>query len=154
MGPNAASQRATSLVLDTAAAWLSGGRLFTDGWAGSTLKSPAPSCMLQRGRPDLVILNPLVLCSGGVELELIETLQQDDDPVPLILIVDDLEALAAARQMRIAFRDFLLKPVSAVSEFAIYYSSSRARLHNASYDFELRGQPEPQGAWWVARKQR
>jgi len=68
--------------------------------------------MLQRGRPDLVILNPLVLCSGGVELELIETLQQDDDPVPLILIVDDLEALAAARQMRIAFRDFLLKPFS------------------------------------------
>ncbi len=68
--------------------------------------------LVQDERPDLVILNPLVLCSGGVELELIETLQREDDPIPLILIVDDLEALADARQMRIPFRDFLLEPFS------------------------------------------
>ena len=44
--------------------------------------------------------------------------------------------------------DFLLKPKSAVSEFAIYYSP---RLINASYDFELRGQPEPKAAWWMSQ---
>ena len=36
--------------------------------------------------------------------------------------------------------DFLVKSKSAVSEFAIYFSP---RLHNASYDFELNGQPLP-----------
>lgn len=61
-------------------------------------------------RPDLVVLNPLVLCAGGVELELLEGLQRDDDPVPVILLVDDLQALGEARQMRIPFRDFVLKP--------------------------------------------
>lgn len=91
--------------------------------------------MVQSARPDLVILNPLVLCSGGVELELIETLQQDDDPVPLILIVDDLEALADARQMRIAFRDFLLKPFSPVecvhrAELALQNKSRFRGLHS------------------------
>lgn len=64
-------------------------------------------------RPDVVVLNPLVLCAGGVELELLENLQRDDDPVPVILLVDDLQALADARQMRIPFRDFVLKPYSA-----------------------------------------
>lgn len=63
-------------------------------------------------RPDLVVLNPLVLCAGGVEIELLEGLQRDDDPVPVILLVDDLQALAEARQMRIPFRDFVLKPAS------------------------------------------
>lgn len=63
-------------------------------------------------RPDLVVLNPLVLCAGGVELELLEGLQRDDDPVPVILLVDDLQALGDARQMRIPFRDFVLKPAS------------------------------------------
>ena len=46
--------------------------------------------------------------------------------------------------------DFLLKPASAVSEFAIYYSS-KLRLHKNSYDFELPGQPLPSGAWWTER---
>ena len=40
---------------------------------------------------------------------------------------------------------FLVKAKSAVSEFAIYYSP---RLINASFDFELRGQPEPPDTWW------
>ena len=44
--------------------------------------------------------------------------------------------------------DFLVKSKSAVSEFAIYFSP---RLHNASYDFELNGQPLPVDAWWTSR---
>lgn len=63
-------------------------------------------------RPDLVVLNPLVLCPGGVELELLEGLQREDDPVPVVLIVDDLQVLADAHQMRIPFRDFVLKPLT------------------------------------------
>ncbi len=69
--------------------------------------------ILGRIRPDVVVLNPLVLCAGGVELELLENLQRDDDPVPVILLVDDLGVLAEARQMRLPFRDFVLKPYSA-----------------------------------------
>ncbi|MBL8749605.1 MAG: diguanylate cyclase [Planctomycetes bacterium] len=64
-------------------------------------------------RPDVVVLNPLVLCAGGVELELLESLQRDDDPIPVVLVVDDLQALADAQQMRIPFRDFVLKPLTA-----------------------------------------
>jgi two-component system, cell cycle response regulator len=65
-------------------------------------------------RTDLVLLNPLVLCAGGVEIELLESLQRgatnDEDPVPVILLVDDLQALAEARHLRLPFRDFVLKP--------------------------------------------
>lgn len=63
-------------------------------------------------RPDVVLLNPLVLCAGGVELELLEGLQREDDPVPVILLVEDLQALANARHARVPFRDFVLKPSS------------------------------------------
>jgi len=61
-------------------------------------------------RPDVVLLNPLVLCEGGVELELLERLQSDEDPIPVILLVDDLASLADARDLRVPFRDFVLKP--------------------------------------------
>ena len=39
--------------------------------------------------------------------------------------------------------DFLLKPASSVSEFALYFNP---RLVNHSFDFELEGQPEPEWA--------
>jgi diguanylate cyclase (GGDEF)-like protein len=63
-------------------------------------------------RPAVVVLNPLVLCAGGVELELLEDLQRADDPVPVILLVDDLRALADARDLKVPFRDFVLKPMA------------------------------------------
>ncbi len=68
--------------------------------------------LLAEVRPDIVLLNPLVLAADGVELELLEGLQREDDVVPVILLVDDLQALAEARHMRIPFRDFALKPCS------------------------------------------
>lgn len=70
--------------------------------------------ILGKFRPDLVVLNPLVLVPGGVELELLEGLQRDEDPVPVLLLVEDLAALAEARQMRIPFRDFLLQPYAPI----------------------------------------
>ena len=63
-------------------------------------------------RPDVVLLNPLVLCEDGVETELLERIQTADDPIPVILLVDDLAALADARNLHVPFRDFVLKPCS------------------------------------------
>lgn len=63
-------------------------------------------------RPDVILLNPLVLCEDGVELELLERLMPDDDPIPVILLVDDLSKLAEARKSQVPFRDFLLRPYS------------------------------------------
>lgn len=68
--------------------------------------------ILGKLRPDVVVLNPLVFSADGVELELLEGLQREDDPVPVILLVEDLGMLAEAKQMRIPFRDFVLKPYS------------------------------------------
>ncbi len=61
-------------------------------------------------RPDVVLLNPLALCANGVELELVEQLQEDDDPIPVILLVENLAALSDARSLQVPFRDFLLRP--------------------------------------------
>lgn len=65
-----------------------------------------------RKRPDVVLMNPLAACEGSVELELLEHLQEDEDPVPVILLVDDLGELGAARDLQVPFRDFVLKPCS------------------------------------------
>ena len=89
--------------------------------------------MVSQARPDLVVLNPLVLCAGGVELELLEGLQGEhgEDVVPVLLLVDDLKALAEARQAKLPFRDFVLKPCSPAEclqrvEFAL---QTRSRIH-------------------------
>ena len=68
--------------------------------------------LLRELRPETVLLNPLVLCQDGVELELLTSLQREEDPVPVILLVDDLRILSEARSLRVPFRDFVLKPCS------------------------------------------
>jgi len=85
-------------------------------------------------RPEVVLLNPLVLCAGGVELELLESLQRDDDPVPVILLLDDLQALAEARHLKVPFRDFVLKPAAAAEclyrvELALLTRTNLKNLH-------------------------
>jgi diguanylate cyclase (GGDEF)-like protein len=85
-------------------------------------------------RPDVVLLNPLVLCAGGVELELLESLQRDDDPVPVLLMLDDLAALTEARHLRVPFRDFVLKPAAPAEcayriEIALQTRASIVNLH-------------------------
>ncbi len=77
--------------------------------AGSLAES---SRLLAEARPDAAVLNPLVLASGGVELELLANLQRDDDPVPVILLVEDLAAIEAARQLQLPLLDFLIRPHS------------------------------------------
>jgi diguanylate cyclase (GGDEF)-like protein len=68
--------------------------------------------VLESMRPDAVVLNPLALVSSGVELEMLQALQRDDDPVPVLLLVDDLGVLDEARQWKLPIRDFLRKPAA------------------------------------------
>lgn len=70
------------------------------------------SRLLGEARPDVVILNPLVLTTGGVELELVQGLQSEDDPVPVILLVEDLGTLEEAQKLELPFLDFLIRPHS------------------------------------------
>lgn len=63
-----------------------------------------------QGRPDVVLMNALAACEGGAELDLLEQIQADDDPIPVILLVDDLAELREARKAKLPFRDFVLKP--------------------------------------------
>jgi diguanylate cyclase (GGDEF)-like protein len=97
--------------------------------------------LVAQTRPDVVVLNPLVLCAGGIELELLEGLQRDDDPVPVILLVDDLRMLADARQTKIPFRDFVLKPYSAAEcvhrvELALLTRTKIRALHVRTQQLE------------------
>ena len=64
-------------------------------------------------RPDVVLLHPLVLCEGSVEFEFVESLQAPDDPVPVIVLVPDLGALADVRRLALPIRDFVLMPARA-----------------------------------------
>lgn len=74
--------------------------------------SLAETCeLVARVRPDIIALNPLALVAGGVELELLEQLQFEEDPIPVLFFVDDLQVLSEARQWRLPLRDFLHKPV-------------------------------------------
>jgi diguanylate cyclase (GGDEF)-like protein len=68
--------------------------------------------VLAKSRPGLIILNPLVLQPGSIELELLEDLQRDGDPVPVIMLIDRLETAYAAARSPIAIRDFITKPFS------------------------------------------
>ncbi|MFY9345319.1 MAG: diguanylate cyclase [Planctomycetota bacterium] len=97
--------------------------------------------LCEQARPDAVVLNPLVLCAGGVELELLASLQRDDDPVPVILMIDDLQALAEAQQLRLPFRDFVLKPVGTAEcvhrvELALRTQQSLRQLHHRARALE------------------
>jgi diguanylate cyclase (GGDEF)-like protein len=66
---------------------------------------------LQQRPPDLVVLNPLALRAGTVEFEMLEKVNKQGLPVPVILLVDRPQALLDARQISLPLRDFVMKPV-------------------------------------------
>ena len=68
--------------------------------------------ILARIRPSLIVLNPLVLQPGSVELEVLEDLQREDDPIPVIMLVENLDAVYTAARSRLPIRDFITKPYS------------------------------------------
>jgi two-component system cell cycle response regulator len=69
--------------------------------------------VLEQDRPDAVVLSPIGLLRGSVEIELLEGLQSDEDPLPVLVLVDDLAALADVRQWRLPLRDFVRRPLTA-----------------------------------------
>ena len=97
--------------------------------------------LLERAAPDLAILNPLVLKRGGVELELVDRLQRDGNPVPVILLVDGIRGLDLARRAETPFCDFLLKPPSIDEclhrvDLALRTREAFARLQAKARDLE------------------
>ena len=63
--------------------------------------------------PDLIILNPLLLDPAGVELEQVCRARGSEDPVPLLLVIEDREGVRAMRLAKKALgevQDFILKP--------------------------------------------
>ena len=92
-------------------------------------------------RPEVVLLNPLALCANGVELELVEQLQEDDDPIPVILLVENLGALSDARSLQVPFRDFLLRPCQPAEavhrvELALHTRRRIRGLHTRARELE------------------
>lgn len=68
--------------------------------------------LLAQARPSVVVLSPLALAADGVEMEMLKTLQREDDPVPVILLLEDLAAFEDARQLSLPCLDFLVQPCS------------------------------------------
>ncbi len=68
--------------------------------------------VLAKTRPCLIVLNPLVLQPGSVELEVLEEMQRDDDPVPVIMLLENLDAVYTAARSKLPIRDFITKPFS------------------------------------------
>lgn len=60
---------------------------------------------LDEAQPHVLILNPVVVKSGGVELSLAEQQQSVRQPVPVLLLVDDLYALEATQDLKVPIRD-------------------------------------------------
>lgn len=103
---------------------------------------------LAKFRPDLVVLNPLLPAPGSVEIELVESLQREDDPIPVLLLAEDITALAEARQMRIPFRDFLLRPYAPQEcvqrvELALQHRSRMRHLHVHARHLETQLSEDP-----------
>ncbi len=69
--------------------------------------------MLERLRPTVAVLNPLIPTAGGVELDLVSKLQVEGDPVPVIFLVEDPKTFPAVQRADVPFCDFAIKPCRA-----------------------------------------
>ena len=69
--------------------------------------------LLSRSDPDVIVLAPLSLSAGSVELELVEAAQSPTRAVPVLLWLDDLAQLEAVFQHHLPLCDFLQRPASA-----------------------------------------
>lgn len=65
---------------------------------------------LERLRPTVVVLNPLIPTAGGVEIDLIADLQREDDPVPVLFLVEDPRAFPQVQRDSVPLCDFAIKP--------------------------------------------
>jgi two-component system cell cycle response regulator len=66
--------------------------------------------VLERLRPSVVVLNPLIPNAGGVELDLVTQLQAPGDPVPVVFLVEDPRAFPQVHRDAVPLADFAIKP--------------------------------------------
>ena len=66
--------------------------------------------LLSKVRPSVLVLDPMVCSASGVEFELAGQLQTREDPIPLVVLVDDLRELTEVRRVPALFKDFMLRP--------------------------------------------
>ncbi len=97
--------------------------------------------VLARHRPDLVVLIPLVTQPASTEMELLEDLQRDDSPVPVIVMVESLESFPAANSSRIPIHDFIAKPhtpdeLAHRVQLALRHRSKHVTLHQRAQELE------------------
>lgn len=78
-------------------------------WSRSPLDSKR---LLEKVRPSVVVLDPMVCVADGVEFELASGLQLAEDPIPLLVLVNDLTELQEIRKVQALFKNFLVKPFS------------------------------------------
>ena len=103
---------------------------------------------LERARPSVLVVNPLVLRAGGLEMEIVEALQRDDDPIPAILLLENERQLEQARRLALPFRDFLIKPHSAAEcvhriELALQSKHTHLALVKKVHDLESQVSIDP-----------
>src|SRR5690606_4643759 len=66
--------------------------------------------LLERLRPTVVVLNPLVPNAAGVEVDLVTALQNEHDPVPVLFLVEDPRVFPQVQRDAVPLADFALKP--------------------------------------------
>ncbi len=64
----------------------------------------------ERIRPSLIIYSPLVFNGKGIEMELLGKFIKNE-PVPVLLVVDNLDKLERATSLPLMLRDFVTSPV-------------------------------------------
>ncbi len=76
-------------------------------WSRSPIDSKR---LLENYRPSIVVLDPMVCSADGIEFQMVDRLQQRDDPVPLVIVVDEKAELQETRRIKALFKDVLVRP--------------------------------------------
>ncbi len=99
--------------------------------------------LLQKVRPSVLVLDPIVCAADGVEFEIAADLQLSDDPIPLLLLISDLNELEEINRVPALFKDFLVKPFSEeelVHRLELLLHSKERYLEVQSHARNLEGQ--------------
>ena len=81
------------------------------GYQVTLSRSPIESRrLLQLVRPSLIVMDPLVCAAGAIEFEAVSEIQGQRDPIPLVVLVDELSELRELRRVPALFKDFVIKP--------------------------------------------
>lgn len=66
--------------------------------------------ILTQVRPNIIVLDPLITRANAAEFDMVARLQTDEDPVPLIFLVDSIDELQEIRRVDALIKNFLVRP--------------------------------------------